>query len=89
MSRLHGFISLPVGIALSRPNLLFVLATAIIRTYFKIFSVKQEKKKDVIKLLAQSMFDSIADIIVQALQNGDISSTKFNKVLLEISETYS
>ena len=34
-------------------------------------------------LLAQSELDSIADIISQAMQDGDISPTKFHKVLQE------
>ena len=34
-------------------------------------------------LLAQSKLDSIADIILQAVQDGDISPTEFHKVLQE------
>ena len=34
-------------------------------------------------LLAQSKLDSIADIISQAIQDGDISPTEFHKVLQE------
>ena len=34
-------------------------------------------------LLAQSELDSIADIISQAMQDGDISPTEFHKVLQE------
>ena len=34
-------------------------------------------------LLAQSKLDSIADIISQAVQDGDISPTEFHKVLQE------
>ena len=41
----------------------------------KIFTVKQEKH-DAIKLLAQSKLDSIANIISQAMQDGDISPHK-------------
>ena len=46
----------------------------------KIFTVKQEKH-DAIKLLSQSKLDSIANIISQAMQDGDISPTEFYKVL--------
>ena len=76
---------LPVGIALSETSLLFSLATAITRKSFKIFTVKQEKH-DIIKLLAQSKLDSIADIISQAVQGGDISSIEFHKALQEIQK---
>ena len=34
-------------------------------------------------LLAQSKLDNIADIISQAMQDGDISTTEFYKVLQE------
>ena len=52
---------------------------------FKIFTVKQEKH-DAIKLLAQSKLGSIADIISQAMQAGDISSIEFHKVLQEVEK---
>ena len=38
-------------------------------------------------LLAQSKLDSMADIISQAMQDGDISPSEFHKVLQE-SEKY-
>ena len=76
-------VGLPVGIALSGTSLLLSLATAITRKSFKIFTVKQEKH-DAIKLLAQSKLDSIADIISQAMKDGDISSIEFHKVLQEV-----
>ena len=76
---------LPVGIALSGTSLLLSLATAITRKSFKIFTVKQEKH-DAIKLLAQSKLDSIANIISQAMQDGDISPTELHKVLQEVEE---
>ena len=44
-------VGLHVGVSLSGTSLLLSLATAITRTSFKIFNVKQ-KKYDVIKLLA-------------------------------------
>ena len=65
-------VGLPVGIALSGTSLLLSLATAIAGKSFKIFTVKQEKH-DAIKLLAQSKLNSIANIISQAMQDGDIS----------------
>ena len=70
-------VGLPVGIALS--------ATVITRKSFKTFTVKQEKH-DSIKLLAQSKLDSIANIISQAMQDGDISPTEFHKVLQEVEK---
>ena len=65
-------VGLPVGIAISGTRLLLSLATAITRKSFKTFTVKQEKH-DSIKLLAQSKLDSIANIISQAMQDGDLS----------------
>ena len=47
--------------------------------------MKQEKH-DAIRLLAQSKLDSIADIISQAMQDGDISSIEFHKVLQEVQK---
>ena len=78
-------VGLPVGIALSGTSLLFSLATAITRKSFKISPVKQEKH-DAIKLLAQSKLDSMANIISQAIQDGDISPTVFHKVLQEVEK---
>ena len=76
---------MPVGIALSETSLLLSLATAISRNSFKIFTIKQEKH-DAIKLLAQSKLDSIANIILQTMQNRDISPTEFHKVLQELEK---
>ena len=78
-------LGIPVGIALSGTSLLFSLATTITRKSFKIFTVKQEKH-DAIKLLAQSKLDSIANIISQAMQDGDIYPTEFHKVLQEVEK---
>ena len=78
-------VGLPVGIILSGTSLLLSLATVITRKSFKTFTVKQEKH-DVIKLLAESKLDSIADIISQAMQDGDISSIEFHKVLQELGK---
>ena len=76
---------MPVGIALSGTSLLLSLATAITQKSFKIFTVKQEKR-DAIKLLAQSKLDSIANIILQAMQDGHISPIEFHKVLQEVEK---
>ena len=37
-------------------------------------------------LLAQSKLDSIADIISQAMQDGDIYPTEFHQVLVEVEK---
>ena len=58
---------------------------AIAQKSFKSFTVKQEKH-DPIKLLVQSKLGSIANIISQAIQDGDISPTEFHKVLLEVEK---
>ena len=78
-------VGLSVGIALSGTSLLLSLATAITQKFFKTFTVKQEKH-DAIKLLAQSKLDSITNIISQAMQDGDISPTEFQKVLQEVEK---
>ena len=75
----------PVAIVLSGTALLVSLATVITRKYFKTFTVQQEKH-DAIKLLAHSKLDSIANIISQAMQDGDISSIEFHKVLQEVEK---
>ena len=69
---------LPVGIALSGTSLLLSPATAITQKSFKIFTVKQDKN-NAIRLLAQSKLDSLANIISQAMQDGDISPLRFTK----------
>ena len=78
-------VGLPVGIALSGTSLLLSLETAITRKSFKIFTVKQEKH-DAIKLLAKSKLDNMANIISQAMQDGDISPTESHKVLQEVEK---
>ena len=65
-------IGLPFGIILCGTSLFLLLAIAITRKSFKTFAVKQQKH-DSIKLLAQSKLESIANIISQAMQDGDIS----------------
>ena len=64
---------------------LFSLVTVITQKSFKIFIVKQEKH-DVIKLLAQSKSDSIANIILQAMQDGDAFPAEFHKILHEVEK---
>ena len=78
-------VGLPVGAALGGTSLLLSLATVITRKSFKTFIVKQEIH-DSIKLLAQSKLDSIANIISQAMQDGDISPTEFHQVLKEVEK---
>ena len=78
-------VGLPVGIALSGTSLILSFTTAITRQSFKIFTLKQEKH-DAIGLLAQSKFDSIANIISQTMQDGGISPTEFHKVLQEVEK---
>ena len=78
-------VGLPLGLALSGTSLLLSLATVITRKSSKTFTMKQEKH-DTIKLLAQSKLDSIADIILQAMQDGDISPIEFDKVLQEVEK---
>ena len=83
MATFASGVGLTVGIAFSKTSLFFSLATAITKEYYKIFTIKQEKH-DSIKLLAQSKSDSIANIILEALQDGEISSLEFHKVLKEV-----
>ena len=71
---------------LSGTSLLLSLATVITQKSFKTFTIKQKKKHESIKLLAQSKLDSIANIISQAMQDGDISPTEFHKVLQEVEK---
>ena len=78
-------VGLPIGIALSETSLLLFLATVITRKSFKNFTVKQEKR-DSMKLFTKSTLDSIANIISQAIQDGDISPTEFHKVLQEVEK---
>ena len=75
-------VGLPAGAAIGGTSLLLSLATIITQKSFKTFIVKQEKR-NFIKFFAQSKLDSIANIILQAMQDGDISPTEFHKVLQE------
>lgn len=65
-------VDLPVGILLSGTSLRFSLPTAITQKSFKIFTLKPPKHV-AIKLLAQSKFDSTADIISQTMRDRNIS----------------
>ena len=85
IAALASGVGLPVGITLGSTSLLLSLASSITRKSFKIFNVKQQKH-DAIKLLTQSKLDSIANIISQAMQDRDISSTEFHKVLKEVKK---
>ena len=85
IAALASRVGLPVGIALVGISLILSLATAITRKSFKIFTVKQEKH-DAVKLVARSKLDSIANVISQAMQDGDISFTEFHKVLQEVEK---
>ena len=78
-------VGLLVDIALSGTSLLLSLARVTTQKSFKALTVKQEKQNS-IKLLAQSKLDSIANIILQAMQDGDISPTEFHKVLQEVEK---
>ena len=79
---------LHVSIALRGASLFLYLPTAIARKSFKNFTVKQEKH-DSIKLLEQSKLDSIANIILQTMQDGNISPTEFHNVLQKVENTCS
>ena len=78
-------VSLLVGMTLSGTSILLSLAAVIKRKHFKTFTVKQEKH-DAIKLLAQSKLDSIAEIISQVMQDRDIPSIEFHKVLQKLEK---
>ena len=73
---------LPVGAALGGLGVVLSLLTVATQKFFRSQMVKQGKH-DAIMLLDQSKLYSIADIISQAMQDGDISPTEFHKVLQE------
>ena len=77
---------LPIGAALGGLGVVLSLLTVATRKFSRSQTVKQGKH-DVIILLAQSKLDSMADIISQTVQDGDISPSEFHKVLQE-SEKY-
>ena len=73
---------LPIGAALVELGVVLSLLTVATRKFSRSQRVKQGKH-DAIMLLVQSKLDSKANIISQAMQNGDISPTEFHKVLQE------
>ena len=73
-----AFASSKFGRALGSSSLLTVAT----RKFSRGHTVKQGKH-DAIMLLAKSNLDSIADIISQAMQDGDIYPTEFHKELQE------
>ena len=74
---------LSVGIALSGTSLLFFTCNF---SYTKIFYTIKQDKHGAIKLFAQSTLDSIANIISQTMQDGDIFSVEFHKVLKQVEK---
>lgn len=62
---------LPAWSVLSETSLLFSLEKAILQNSFTILTVKHEYQ-DAVQLLAQIKLDSIAAIISQTMQDGDI-----------------
>ena len=80
-------VGLPVGTALGGFGVDLSLWTGATRKISRDVTVKQGKH-DAIKLLAQSKLESIADIISQAMQDGDISPIGFHKVLQEVEKYY-
>ena len=78
-------VGLPAGIALGGASLFLSIITTAIRKSSKPLRVSREKH-DSIKLLAQSKLDNISNIISQAMQDGDISPTEFERVLQEVEK---
>ena len=73
------------GIALSKTSLNFSHVKVITQKSFRKFTIKQEKTYGN-KLITQRKLYSIADIISQAMQDGEISSLEFNKLLQEVQK---
>ena len=82
ISGLASGADLPIGAVLGGLWVVLSLLTVATQKFSRSQTVKQGKH-DVITLLAQSKLDSMADIISQAMQDGDISPTEFHKVLQE------
>ena len=78
-------VGLSVGIALGGASLFLSVITTAIRKSSKPLKVSREKH-DSIKLLAQRKLDNISNIILQAMQDGDISPTEFHRVLQEVEK---
>ena len=74
--------SLHVGAILGGIGVFCSLLTITAWKVYKNQTAKQ-RKHDAITLLAQSKLHNIADIISQAMQDGDISPAEFHKVLQE------
>ena len=74
----HLAVELSCSLVLLQVELVYFFSVAIVitRKAFKTFTVKQEIY-DAIKLLSQSKLDSIANIISQGVQDGDMSSIEF------------
>ena len=72
-------VGLPVGAALAGFSAFFSLSTVATRKSLQTLTVKQEKH-NAIKLLAQRKLDSMANIISQAMQDGNISPTEFQSI---------
>ena len=82
IAALASGVGLPVGIALGRVSLVFSLITPARLKHLKA-SIVAPKKHHSIKLLALGKLGSIANIISQAMQGGDVSPTEFHRILQE------
>ena len=82
IAALASRVGLPVSIALGKAGPLFSPMTPTTRKYVKASIVAREKY-DSIKLLSQDKLDSIANIILQAVQDRDISPTEVRRILQE------
>ena len=78
-------VGVAIGAALGGMSEYFSLSAIATWKYSRSLTVKQGKH-NAIKLLALSKLDSIADIISQAMQDGEISPTEFHKVLQKIEK---
>ena len=74
-----------VGIALSGNSQLFCVAIAITQISFNIFTWSK-KNKMLLSYVLKSELKRIADIISQAMQDGDISYIEFHKILQEVDK---
>ena len=70
---------LPIGAALGGLEVVLSFLTVATRKFSRGQTVKQWKHNSIM-LLAQSKLGSIADIISQTMQDGDVSPTEFHKV---------
>ena len=82
LAALASGVGMPVGIALGGVSLVFSLITPTTLKHLKA-SIVAQKKHDSIKLLALGKLGSIANIISQAMQDGDVSPTEFHRILQE------